>query len=146
MIWWARQIEKEQGHKIFIPGGRCYANEATKIGTDTDDDSDDDAEYMFEELEESKVRGLKVSSTRIRELFFDSTICEETFKAELATLAVNSELLAMYMGMDDRWKPLGVTAQGSTPTQIKEDRAFDRRQSAAPKVRRASSPAKFHES
>jgi hypothetical protein len=70
-------------------------------GKHADDDSDE-AGYAFEELEESKGRGLKVSSTRIRELFFDSTISKDTFKAELATLAVNSELLAIYMGMDDR--------------------------------------------
>jgi nicotinic acid mononucleotide adenylyltransferase len=136
LIWWAKQNRKSEGHKLFIPGGRRYANEATKTGKHADDDIDE-AGYVFEELEESKGRGLKVNSTRIRELFFDSTISKDTFKAELATLAVNSELLAIYMGMDDRWMSLDVMTQRSTATQIKDDLTFVRRKDAASSVRRA---------
>lgn len=97
-------------------------------------------------MEGNKRSGLKVSSTRIRELFFYSTTSEDTLKAELATLAAKSELLALYMGMDDYSKPRDVVIQGSMPTQIKDNRAFDRRQSAASKVRRASLPTQLHES
>lgn len=118
LVWWARQVEKKQGHKLFIPGGRCYANEAIKVGNDNDDDSDNDTEYVFEKMEENKRSGLKVSSTRIRELIFYSTTSEDTLEAELATLAAKSELLALYMGMDDYSKPCDVVIQGSMPTQI----------------------------
>lgn len=55
-IWWGKQFRKRDGHKIFIPGGRRYTDKVIRI------ESGNCANYVFEELEESKNRGLKVLS------------------------------------------------------------------------------------
>lgn len=72
-------------------------------------------------------------------MFFDSEKNEEVFMAELAGLAVNPELLAIYMGIDDRWKPLNDTSLKPTATRVVDDLAIIRRKDAVSAKRRESS-------
>jgi len=78
VVWWARRthrIKYNIGYMVFIPRGWSSSSD-----------------YQD-----------GISSTMVRQLFFDKNLTPEDFRAKARRLVPNPDLLAIYMGLDKRW-------------------------------------------
>jgi len=78
VMWWARRTQNTElntGYLVFIPRG----------------------------LSSSSGYQDGISSTVLRQLFFDGNVTPDDFRAKAKRLVPNPDLLAIYMGLDKRW-------------------------------------------
>ena len=72
-------------------------------------------------LKDARQSPTSASSTAVRRLFYCHEDQEE-FRQTLKVLVINPELLAMYLGMDNRWVPIDVWSKEWTEAnEVSED-------------------------